>query len=178
MKTKFSEYNLQCTMIHHFRPNNILVPNIEGRWGEMDILKLTRAGYATEYEIKISRADFNKDRKKDIKHGRYKNAYEKINPNFTFDYLKGVPNYFVYVVPSQLNIIAADVPDYAGLSIITEHGYLEAIKPEPKIHKQNFRKYWIEKIAYSLCAKYLDHYFLNMNIRRRIKDVENKNRMD
>src|SRR5687768_13284257 len=45
-------------------PSDIVVPNYYvGRW-EMDVCKVTKAGQMTEYEIKVSRADFIKDFKK------------------------------------------------------------------------------------------------------------------
>lgn len=156
---RFSEYDLQVIIIrNNYTSNNLTIPNISSCCGEMDVLKLTRAGYTTEYEIKVTRADFTKDRKKVMKHCCYRAIYETER-----EPVEGVPNYFIYVVPQQLNLVAADVPDYAGLYSMSENRYLTAIKPPPKLHRQKFRQYWIEKIARSLNAKYLYHYFFKLD---------------
>lgn len=149
-----TEFELQLIIIHDARQlsNNLVVPNIEGGFGEMDVLKVSRAGYTTEYEIKISRADFKKDREKFHKHDAYQAVFEKCSQP-----KKGIPNYFVYVMPENLNLLSIDVPDYAGLYIVN-NGYLSLVKPPPRIHKQKFREFWVEKIAKSLNAKYLYHY--------------------
>ena len=59
---------------------NIIVPNIS--WGmglhECDLLILSRAGYATEIEIKISAADLRKDSKK--KHEHLSNKIKYLSP--------------------------------------------------------------------------------------------------
>lgn len=72
-------------------------------WGihnlhECDILKLTKSGYATEYEIKISRSDLLRD--KDKKHGH------------SSPYIKEL----YFVVPYHLIDFAhKNIPDRAGL---------------------------------------------------------------
>ena len=49
---------------------NILVPNIQEGMGlhECDVLMLRPTGYATEFEIKITKSDLAKDKKKDHGH--------------------------------------------------------------------------------------------------------------
>lgn len=159
---KKTEFDLQLIVIQdcYHLTNNLVVPNIESGFGEMDVLKVSRVGYATEYEIKVSKNDFNKDKEKLDKHNSYKRAFTFCLPE------KGIPNYFIYVVPATLNLTAADVPVYAGLYNVDEHGYLTTVKSPPRIHRQKFREFWIEKIARSLNAKYLHHYFYKLEANR------------
>ena len=64
-----TEYDLQYQIwLLYQGSGNTLIPNIEGGYGEMDMLRLTRAGYAYEFEVKITRSDFRADKKKKDKH--------------------------------------------------------------------------------------------------------------
>jgi len=70
---------------------------------ECDILILSQTGYATEIEIKISKADLMKDQKK--KHGH------------DHPYIKQL----WFAVPEELEEIAlAEIPDRAGLYVVTK----------------------------------------------------------
>ncbi len=164
-----NEYKIQRLIINDGLPSsNLFVPNIHGGCGEMDVLKLTKAGYAYEFEIKTSRADFYADTKKQRKHKCYSQVYENI-PRLYFSGKpmgnKGIPNYFCYIAPK--GIIPLDkVPDYAGLTEIIGDGidvcfYFNSVKIPPRIHKDKFRDYWITKVAHSLQAKYYYHYWLS-----------------
>lgn len=81
---------------------NLIVPNIS--WGaglhECDLLIITKSGYATEVEIKVSKADLKKDFKKGHNH-----IDERIKALF-------------YAVPEKLLPIALElVPDTAGIFV-------------------------------------------------------------
>lgn len=63
--------DIELAVAHYFNPRvNIIVPNIS--WGmnlhECDLLVLTKAGYAYEIEIKISKSDLIADRNKKHQH--------------------------------------------------------------------------------------------------------------
>ena len=100
---------MEIIVIAHHNPRiNIIVPNIS--WGmyraglpslhECDILVLSKNNYATEIEIKISRADLLKDSKKWHRH-----QHKLIKKLF-------------YAIPSYLEDIALEtIPDTAGLYI-------------------------------------------------------------
>lgn len=84
---------------------NLIVPNIS--WGlldhEADLLMLSKAGYATEIEIKISKADLLRDEKK--RHHHESNIVKA----------------FWFAVPSMLKDFAlAHIPEDAGLLEIYE----------------------------------------------------------
>ena len=164
------EKDVQLAIIRNwYSSNNIMIPNVTGGCGEMDVLRLTRAGYATEFEVKISRRDFFHDKVKICKHKTYSDIFIGAT-RLTWDgkpddNVRGIPNYFIYVVPFNLKLTARDVPAYAGLFELTEHGYIEVVKSAPRIHKQVHRDFWIEVIARSLNAKYLYHYFFREAVR-------------
>ena len=87
---------------------NIIVPGIS--WGmtlgnkslhECDLLSLTKSNYATEIEIKISRADLKKDKHK--KHGHNHNHIK----------------YLWFAVPEKLKDLALEeIPERAGLYVL------------------------------------------------------------
>lgn len=82
---------------------NIIVPNVSYglRLHECDLLKVSKAGYATEVEIKVSRADLRKDFEKKHTH---KN--------------KKIKNFF-YAVPKHLEAYALElIPEHAGLYVV------------------------------------------------------------
>jgi hypothetical protein len=81
---------------------NLIVPNIS--WGldlhEIDLLVLTKSGYAWEIEIKTSLSDLKADKKK--KHGHYSNKIHRL----------------YFAVPAELKEEALlHIPERAGLFI-------------------------------------------------------------
>jgi hypothetical protein len=97
------------------RSSNKVYPNFYlGPW-ECDILEITKSGYTYEYEVKISRHDFNID---GLKHRRGSRKYDVLKAG------KRV-NYFSYVVPEGL-ISPEDVPPFAGL--VYARGYEQRIR--------------------------------------------------
>lgn len=121
---------------------NLAVTNVS--WGipglhECDILELSTSGYATEYELKISRSDLLKDKEK--------------GHNHESNYIK----YLYFVVPKHLKEIALnEIPERSGLMVVDEEinpyskkkfYYHKIIKqPEPN---DNCVK-WSEKERYQL----------------------------
>jgi len=101
------------------RGTQIMVPRVHLLVGEQDFVAVTAAGYAHEYEIKVSRADFRADMRKK-EHGYWRDAELK------HDLLSGkvvskswqktrLPREFSFVLPKSLGIGPDDVPDHAGL---------------------------------------------------------------
>lgn len=88
---------------------NLIVPNIS--WGianlhECDILSLSKAGYATEVEIKVSKSDLLKDKEKEHNH-----RHNHIAQLF-------------FAVPKNLEDIALNViPERAGLFVVEKYRY-------------------------------------------------------
>ena len=99
---------IEIAVMEHFGiRQNLIVPNIS--WGiaglhECDILSLNRTGYATEVEIKTSKADLLQDKKK--KHNHRHNHIADL----------------YFAVPENLRKIALEViPERAGLFIIKKY---------------------------------------------------------
>jgi hypothetical protein len=115
---------------------NVVVPNVS--WGianlhECDVLVLSTSNYATEIEIKVSRADLLKDKKKE--HGHYHNHIAR----------------FYYAVPEKLQDLALEViPKRAGLLICTKYRNGLTIK-KIKECKRNTRAHrWSDRERYKL----------------------------
>lgn len=104
-KGDMSEFLIQRTLYFYRMYKEIypiLVSNIYLFYWESDLIYISKSGYVTEYEIKISKSDFKADKKKEYKH-------QKLNSHDPFK-----PKYFWYVCPPNI-IDAQDIPDYAGL---------------------------------------------------------------
>jgi hypothetical protein len=105
---------------------------------ESDYFCVNRDGYSFEVEVKISKADFKNDFKKE----KHKLFLDKETSRLT-------PNRFYYAVPKGL-ITEADLPPYAGLIIVDgSHAFLQ--KRAPFIHKKkhDFRKILCDKFYYN-----------------------------
>lgn len=141
--------NITLRLYHYLYATHYpIIPNSYIYAWESDLLAVNKINsYITEYEIKISRADYKNDFKKLDKHNIIKDAFE-LKCNFEF-----TPNYFYYVTPPGL-IDKSEVPSYAGL---IEVGKLKPriVKKAPKLHnnkildgaeiqllKKLYYKYW------------------------------------
>jgi len=127
--------DVEVALMEKYKVNKkIIVPNVS--WGlnielhECDLLILTRTGYATEIEIKISKSDLLKD--KDKLHSHNHNHIKT----------------FYFCVPEKLQEIALkEIPERAGLYVITnKHKIMEIKKP---INNKECVK-WSEELMYKL----------------------------
>ena len=91
---------------------NLIVPNV--CWGfnihECDLLIISKSGYATEVEIKISLYDIVNDKKK--KHGHQSNKIKKL----------------FFAIPKNLENCIHLIPDRAGVIIVNENLSCEIIR--------------------------------------------------
>ena len=116
---------------------NLIVPNVS--WGmrfashykslhECDLLILSSSGYATEVEIKISKADLLKDKKKKHKHKHpaIKNLY--------------------FAVPAELKECAvSEIPEHSGLITVKDNGnYIFSTIERKALPRKNALK-WSDK---------------------------------
>lgn len=107
-------YEIEKYIARHYHTRvNLIVPNVSWGFGvhECDILVITKSGYATEFEIKISKSDLIKDAQKEHKHESKKICR------------------LYFVVPKSLsekigNDIELMIPSSAGLIEVSEDGYL------------------------------------------------------
>jgi hypothetical protein len=96
---------------------NLIVPNIH--WGlnlhECDLLILSSAGYATEVEIKISRADLLRDKEKS--HGHISDMIKA----FWFAVPEALTEYAVDHIPEEAGLLSVFEPKRPGNSEATLH---------------------------------------------------------
>lgn len=106
MTTKITTPEMECALANWFDYRvNLIVPNVYWGFGydmhECDLLIVSKAGYVTEVEIKISRADLKADAKKS--HG-HENQRIK---------------YLYFAVPTALEEAALEfAPERAGIIVV------------------------------------------------------------
>lgn len=88
------------------RSVSMVIPNVYWAFGhyEKDLVVITKAGYAWEIEIKVSRADLIKDKEKRHNHTAY-------NDKFKFLY---------FAIPKELESHIEHIPEGAGIIIVSE----------------------------------------------------------
>lgn len=152
-----------CVARHLLHTNSELVAKnihyIKGSDGgslEADVLRITKSGYIQEYEVKVSRKDFFKDKEKKIMfHPKTYTKHEALVSNL-------LPiNQFYFVMTRELaEELKNDIPPFAGVvNMIKDldkyHYYFNIFKKAPKlgrpkadlqfkydIAKKFYYKYW------------------------------------
>lgn len=118
-----TERQVQNALFKWFPRSLLVVPNIGTDLGEADIIRYLHSRSVEEYEIKISRADFVKDKSKRSKHIYLQDRHRRC------------PNRFFYVCPKE---IKAEVPEYAGLiefTLAEGQFFFNVVKAAPLLHK-------------------------------------------
>jgi hypothetical protein len=119
---------------------NLIVPNVH--WGmfnyELDLIILSKAGYATEIEIKISKSDLIKDKNK------FHNHENKMIKNLYF----AIPEYI------DIDFALENIPNRAGLLVVKEVKndwvqYYKSKKEKKPISSKNPYK-WNDEERYKL----------------------------
>jgi hypothetical protein len=138
---KWTEREAQDVVYIHcaIKNHELMVPNSCLFVWEADLLSVTRSGFIHEFEIKISRADFKADAKKD----RTKLLLDPVLTRYGRPRTVSRPNYFSYAVPKGL-ISPDEAPDYAGLIYLNEfteghsldYRIAEVIKEPKRIHSE------------------------------------------
>lgn len=127
---KMNESAMQYAIYKHIGMKE-LFPNITIGCNEWDAVNISQAGYPTCYEIKISKSDFKVDMKKD-RHLLLKNRQEQSPEN---KYIKlGILPKYVYYVIHGFTLKDEEIPDYAGLMIVSKYG-IEIQKQAPVLWK-------------------------------------------
>lgn len=171
--TAKTEYEIQDWLYWFTRHSSheSQVPNIYLYAWESDFISVTRAGLVHEFEIKISRADFKNDFKKDDKHlslhsGCCPLSWHEYPPALRNTALcepdklerketkpTKRPNYFWYVCPPGI-IPLDDVPKYAGLIYTDAYYQVEPLRAAPRLHKEHITEGQRERINRSFGFKY------------------------
>lgn len=105
---------MECVLAQLFEPRrNLIVPN--GSWGmnihECDLLVVSKAGYLTEIEIKVSRADLKADAKK--WHGHESSRIKRL----------------FFALPDYLEHCIDMVPERAGIILVRPKANVPGVYP-------------------------------------------------
>lgn len=148
-----TERTLQSAIYRHLMKlrYDIIVPNSCVYGWESDVVGVTKTGFAHEFEIKLTVADFKAEARKvkkfeSLESGVYRYHYGQLTAER--------PNYFQYVVPEGL-IDIADVPDFAGL-IYVDNGYISVRKKPVKIHTEKVTDKQWRQMTRSVMYRYWD----------------------
>ena len=123
---------MEIALSRYFNPRkNLIVPNVF--WGmfsyEVDLLVVSKSGYATEIEIKVSKQDLIKDKKKRHGHDSYKIKY------------------LYFAIPSYLKDFTEHIPEKAGIIIVSDNYFCQRIR-KPRInHQYKFTEQELFKVA-------------------------------
>lgn len=133
----------------------IAAPNGYFYMWESDLLMISKTGFTTEYEIKLSVQDFKRDASKEGNwvQGVQLSKYESL--------VKGLgPNRFFYVFPKGM-IDREQVPEWAGIIEISEYHYSDSInwhkasivRNPAWLHKEKVSEKLLQKISTCLYYK-------------------------
>lgn len=123
------------------------VPNVYFYSWESDFLGLTRSGYLWEFEIKTNQADFLADVNKKAKHQLLRMFHK--SPGQT----NQIPKRFYYAI-NGFWVEASQVPEYAGLVIVSPSGYVKTIKRAPDLPSIACTDNSLLKLATSMSYRY------------------------
>ena len=130
------------------------------RWWECDMFAVSKAGYASEFEIKLSLADFRADAKKSREtsedyrayidacraardEGRHVATVERVKTLKHSLLAQGSdygPKFFWFVVSDEIReAVEAELPEWAGLKVAractTKYASVRTVKRAPQLHK-------------------------------------------
>lgn len=111
---------------------------------ESDLVAVSKSGYIVEYEIKCTRSDFMADRRKK----RHRTLSEHA-ASASSGRTPSVPARFLYACPPGV-ATAKDLPDYAGLVVLTPPGGHDVRKRAPRLTSATVRASQRKKLATSL----------------------------
>ena len=141
----WTEAGLQRMLALKFNKSGCMcVPNCGVFGWEADLIRVNPKLFASEYEIKITRADFRADAGKTWKHLRLSEATEYVN--------MPPPNFFWYVAPSGV-VPLDEVPRHAGLLEIVGHDIVPT-KRAPRLHREPLKPKDLMDLARGAALRY------------------------
>ena len=152
--TDLTERSIQCGLYLSLRAGcRLVVPNFTpARWFECDLWAVTNAGYATEYEIKLTRSDFLADAAKRDRLGLKHDRVHAGDP--------AGPSRFYYVMPEGL-VAPEDVPAWAGIKTarparLRRYAMVDETRPAPKLHRYKAAERDVQRAARNFYFRYWD----------------------
>jgi len=118
---------------------------------EYDVASMSKSGMLSEYEVKVSRADFKKDFNKGKRKGVTK--FDMYSAPAIYDW--HCPNFFSYVCPYGL-IVVDEIPSFAGLYYFTD-GEITLVRSPKRIHSS---KRDIEKIKIKMLRMIVQRLYI------------------
>jgi hypothetical protein len=144
-----NEREIQNKLWYRLQSSLIVVPNFTpAQWFECDVFSVTKAGYWTEQEIKLTAGDFRADAEKERRYHRPRRDDEPGMFDMTHDDVKKHdllasgdprgPNQFWYVLTADV-AASVIVPLWAGVKIAKEERWgftLKVERPAPRLHRE------------------------------------------
>ncbi len=135
--------DIEIALARHFDTRrNLMIPNASWGFGfrhEIDLLMISKSGYVTEIEIKVSKYDLKRDQKKQHGHGgpRIKAVY--------------------FAMPSAMARWIEFVPKDAGVLVVTSAGKVfEIAKPKRNMNARPFSESERVDVLRGLALRYWD----------------------
>lgn len=146
----------------------LAVPNFTPlNWWECDMWSLSKSGYWSEYEIKLTVADFNKDREKREqplgRWDRHTKSYSKVPERVKHDLLASGsvdgPSRFWYLLPESV-LSKVTVPPWAGVREIVHwkgRTGLRIRQMAPQLHRQKCSEQIIATVKTAFFYRFWTH---------------------
>jgi hypothetical protein len=145
-----NEHTIQNHLFRYLesKKQTLIVPNVKLYSDlESDLVSVSKAGLVSEYEIKISVADF----KRDFTSKRRKHV--KLAGGHTFR--RYTPNYFNFVFPYDLYAShEMELPFYAGLLLVKSDGQVIQTIQAKRIHRLKASERDINYLSRGLMYRY------------------------
>jgi len=143
---RLTEFDVQmCFYRLHSHRYKILIPNYTPvRWFECDLLGITKADCAHEYEIKLTKADLKNDwNKTDWEYRHRGHKWRKENTGSKMEMLAAGdergPIEFSYILPKGM-VEPGEVPDFAGIYEVNNENQtllMHQVRQAKRLHKKN-----------------------------------------
>lgn len=147
--TKVTERDVQAKLMRSIllgKNHKAAIPNsTQLFWHEADLISVTKAGLVHEYEIKLNRADYNRE---------FTSRTKKRKHWFLEKQISQSPNYFWFVTYD----FDIDPPEYCGWIKLLEGGWLKEMKNAPRLHDGKWDDEKVAKIARLLSFRLMKVY--------------------
>jgi hypothetical protein len=162
----------QALWIALHKSNQLVLPNYTPRnWWECDMMSVSKAGYWSEFEIKLSVADFKADAKKSTGGGwkidRSSGKPERVSGRFKHQELALAsvdgPSHFWFVLPEAL-CGKVEIPEWAGLQAASDDSGRTRVwvkKSAPRLHNAKLSP---EVVKHALGACYWRYWNLRTDL--------------